>query len=560
MNKFKAYLITILNCLMFPFLWSLHVAEFGAFPDDGKCDMNAINAALVAAKKNNKPVIYFDAGTYNLRNTCIVPGKGYENYITLHKFKNFTIEGATDKNGKPATRIERNLKLSNDTEAPHQVDISYSKGITLRNLILTNDPPLGTTAKVIEVDKVGDSVTVEILDGLPCYDGMRCASAHAWNLEEGTLKRFGTTPSGATLTIGLNVKAFWEKIPGTEKSLYSLRGAGFAKKLDVGDGLSWHHKSSEMHNQVQIMRSEDIILENIIMPNVSNAGILAGYNHNVTIRKVCFEPENGNLAVGGRDGIHLSNTSGVVLVEDCYFKGLRMDPLVFRKTFGVIQEIGDDSTIVSKPGFTIPVGSKIRFWVGDEPEELEVTGRKALGNGNFWYSFKEPIPKGTKESSVISFQAYSIDSGVVRNCVFEGNFGSAIVNFIENLIVENCVFKDNSYQIKYGANYLSGAFVRNNVFRNNIIEDVSWIDIARRGQPSALMIHSLSRLFDNPKYNQHIKITGNIFRNPHGLKNSAAIHVLNATDVQIYNNTYEGYEQEVLVDNKSTKNITLEEK
>lgn len=557
MQESNKLLCTVLSMTIAPAAFALHVADFGAVPDDGKCDMEAINTAIRTAIKAGDPEVVFASGVFNMRTTCAVPGKGYENYITLNEVENLSLVGQTDTSGRPTTRLERNLTLNNDTSAPYQVDISNSKRISLKNFVLTNDPPLGTTARVIEVDKGSDVVVVEVLDGLPAYDGMRCASAHAWDLEKGVLKRFGSTPAEATLTIGLGIKAFWEAIPGTNARQLSMTGAGFANKVSVGDGISWHHKATDSLNQVQILRSEDIVLENIVMPNVSNAGILAGYIHNITLRGIRFEPENGNLAVGGRDGIHLSNLSGQAIVEDCYFKGLRMDPLVFRKTFGIIQEVRSDGSITSKPGFTIPVGDKIRFWIGEEPQDRVVAKRAALGDGIFHYTFNEALPEGVQQGTVIGFQSYTLDSGIVRRCVFEGNFGSAIVNFEENIIVEDCVFRDNSYQIKYGANHVSGAFVRNNVFRNNICEDTSWIDIARRGQPATFVIHSLSRFFKDPKYNQHIEITGNVFRNPHGMKEAVAIHVLNATDVRIHGNVFEGFEQNVLVDEATTEAVLV---
>jgi hypothetical protein len=556
-NRHPHLLLTCLLALQPCF--GLHVSEFGAIPDDGQCDMEAINQAIRTAIRNQVPQLNFDAGTYNMRNTCVVPGRGYENYIVIDKAENLALVGQTDADDRPATRLERNLVLNNDTNPPHQVFISNSKGVTLQNLILTNDPPLGTTARVIAVDKEQDEVVVEVLDGLPAYDGMRAASAHAWDLATGKLKRFGNSPSTATLTIGLNITVFWQAVPGTNARQLKMTGAGFAAKVSVGDGISWHHKATDALNQVQIMRCEDIVFDNILMPNVSNAGILAGYNRNMTFRRLRFEPENGNLAVGGRDGIHLSNTSGVVLIEDCYFKGLRMDPLVFRKTFGIVTEVPTGRSIIAKPGFTIPVGDQIRFWIGDEPQDRVVAGRKALGDGLFQYDFTSAIPPGVAVGTVIGFQSYTLDKGIVRNCVFEGNFGSAIVNFEENITVENCVFRDNSYQIKYGANYVSGAFARNNVFRNNLCEDTSWIDIARRGQPATLMIHSLSRFFTDPLYNQHIEITGNTFRNPHGMAEAAAIDVRNASHVRIHGNVFEGFQREVVVDPQTTRDIRIEE-
>ena len=79
-----------------------------------------------------------------------------------------------------------------------------------------------------------------------------------------------------------------------------------------------------------------------------------------------------------------------------------------------------------------------------------------------------------------------------------------------------CTFDNNSYQIKYGPNTTTGAFVRNNVFRNNVCENAPGVDSVRRGQPAALLIHSLNKYFEAPMYNAGILVCGNTFRNPHG--------------------------------------------
>ncbi|HOX38698.1 MAG TPA: right-handed parallel beta-helix repeat-containing protein [Candidatus Brocadiia bacterium] len=550
-------LLVVLLFWTAPLCSAIHISEFGALPDDGKSDTKQIYRAIQAAADRGATEIRFSAGVYDLIETVTVEGKGHRNYIDITDCEDLAIIGETASDGRPATRLARHIELNNYSAPYHHLSISESKHITIQNVVLANHPPLGSTARVVDVDQQEDEVTVAVLEGLPAYDGMRCASAHTWNLETGDLKRFGTTPSEGTLTIGLNIKAFWQAVPGTNARRLKMRGAGFSSKVEEGDGISWHHKATDSWNQVQVMHCEDLVFENVILPNVSNAGMFLAYNRNIILRNVRFEPENGNLAVGGRDGIHLSNSSGQLLIEDCYFKGLRMDPLVLRKTFGIVEEIPSNGSIISKPGYAIPPGDKIRFWVGNAPQDLVVDRVEAVHGGRWRYFFQEALPKGVKKGAAISFMTHMITKGVIRNCVFEGNFASAIVNFEENITVEDCIFRNNSYQIKYGANPVSGAFARNNIFRNNLCEDTGWIDIASRGQPATLLIHSLSNFFVDPQYNQHIEIYGNTFRNPHGTKDAVAIHVLNAEDVNIYNNTFEGFHRNVLVDSKTTDNIRI---
>lgn len=531
---------------------ALDVSDFGALPDDGKCDTLAISAAIQAALRSQRTELRFAAGVYNLTRTVSGGAVAKDYYIGVNGAENLAFIGATDPAGRPATRLERNVVLDNDAMPPNQISIQHARNITFRNFILANNPPLGTTARVIAVDKARDEVVVEVLKGLPAYDGMRCASAHAWDLATGRLKRFGRTPKDATLTIGTNIKTYWQAVPGTNARRLLMRDSGFAAKLEIGDGVSWHHKASESHNQTAVMYSRDVVFENILMPNVSNMGMLAGFNHNLTFRKVRFEPESGNLAIGGRDGLHLSNNSGRLLVEECAFKGLRMDPLVIRRTFGLVKAVRDDGSLLISPGYAVPEGDRIRFWVGDDPVD-RVVAKCARQRGGYVYHFANGAPAAAKAGAAVSFLTHSLDEGVIRNTVFADNFGSAIVNFEENITVEGCTFDNNAYQVKYGPNVESGGFVRNNVIRNNVFLNTSWVDIAHRGQPASIVIHSLSKFFKEPRYNQNILITGNVFKNPDGDTEAVAIDVRNAEDVRIEGNVFEAYARPVVIDRKTAR-------
>jgi hypothetical protein len=535
---------------------ALSVADFGAIPNDDQCDAAAIRRAIAAAAEQGDPEVRFEAGTYRLADVDIGPRA----YINLIELKGLALVGATEADGRPATRLERILELDNDTDPHPQININESRGITLRNFILANNPPLGSTAKVLSVDREADEIVVEVMPGLPAYDGMRCASAHVSDLKTGKLKRFGSTPEQATLTIGLGIKNFWQEVPDSGGRRLKMTGGGFAEKVEVGDGISWHHKATEARNQTMAMNSEDLVFENIIMPNVSNMGMLAGFNRNLTFRKVRFEPENGNLAVGGRDGLHLSMNTGKLLIEDCYFKGLRMDPLVVRKSFGLVLSRDGGRSVTIQPGYPVPAGGKLRFWVGESPEDVAVESASKVSGSPvvYRYEFAQDLPEGTQEGTAVTYLTYSLDEGVIRNCVFEDNFGSPIINFEENMTIEGCTFDNNAYQVKFGPNRQSGGFVRNNVFRNNMFKNSCWIDITRQGRPSSLLIHSQSMYFKDPMFNADILIRGNTFKAGDVGNGSVAVEVRNATAVTFEDNTFEGYKEPVLVDPETTREIRLQ--
>lgn len=537
---------------------AVHVADFGAQPNDDRCDAEPIRQAIEKAIQSGDPEVRFSAGTYQLDRPLDFPKEG-SCYIGIFSATNLVISGETLQEGKPSTRLERRFKLNNETQLPLMVNISHSTNVTIRNLTLANNPPLGVTARVVSVNTNSDDVVVEMLPGLSAYDGMRCASAQAWNLSTGKLKRMGNTPKDATLTIGTDVKVYWKSVEGSGDRKLHVSGAGFAKKVSVGDGISWHHKSSDSINQTQIRDCKNITFENIVFPNVSNMGLLAAFNRDLTFRRVRFDPENGNLAVGGRDGFHLSSNSGKLLVEDSYFKGLRMDPLVIRRSFGRIKERMSDGSITIVSGYPVSAGNRLRFWVGKEPQDYEVTESTKVTGGVRIKTSPSPSLE-IKTGDCFSYLNYSLDQGTIRNCIFEDNLGSPIVNFEESITVEKCHFDNNSYQIKYGPNAKSGGFVRNNVFQDNHLSNTPWVDIAGRGQPADLVIHSLSTFFNDPIYNSNIQIRNNTFQNAPDNPKAAAVHILNSSDVRLEGNKFQGFAKPVVVDPSTTRDIQLQDK
>jgi len=223
---------------------TVRVADFGAVPDDGKCDMESIHRAIQTAIGENRRTVVFEAGVYQLTETVAIAKKGDHHYIGIFDAENLTLIGQTDRSGRPITRLERTVKLDNETKPHIQINIEHSRRITVKNFILTNNPPLGSTARVISVDRDKDEVVVEVLEGLPAYHGMRCASAHAWDLKSGKLRRFGRTPREATLTIGGPINIFWQAVPGSA-AIHILHAMdvdirdnvfeGFRKKVEIDE-------------------------------------------------------------------------------------------------------------------------------------------------------------------------------------------------------------------------------------------------------------------------------------------------------------------------------------
>lgn len=551
------FILTFLP-LMLPAETIIRVRDFGAVPGDGKSDLAAIVSAMERLKGRGEKVLLFEAGTYHLEGDGTDLGKK-QALLYFSGLEQVELRGQRHPDGRPATRLERRWKPANDISPPTVLYVDRCTNFSVRDLELGNDPPVSTIGRIVRVDPAKDEVVVDMLPGMAAFDGMRSASAQLWDLGRGALVAMGPTPKDATLNWGLNPRQYWKARPDLGATFYSAEGHGYAAKAKVGQGLSWFFDNAQKNNQTWIMYSQNVRFENLLFRNVSTMGLLAGYNRDLTMRKVVFRPENGNLAVGSRDGMHFSMTSGRLLVEDCTFFGLRMDPLVIRKTFGIVEERTGPTEIKVKPAFPCPDGSKIRFWVGDAPRDITIRASRSAGEGVSVYTMAEALPDEVKPGTAVTFQAYALDEAVIRRCTFEENLGSPVVNFEENLVVEHSVFRHNSYQLKFGANEVTGAFARNVVVRSNVFCDPGWVDIAGRNAPACLTIHSLSKYFEAPRYNQGIAILNNLFSNSTAVPEAVAVHVLHAEDVTFRDNRFVGFQEAVRVDPTTTRRIHREE-
>src|SRR5690606_19810655 len=86
------------------------VADFGAIPNDGKCDITAIKRALDYAKTGKAKELQFELGTYDL----FVGDASKNTAIDVAELNDFTFSGATDKRGDPATTFLRHYDFRDD--------------------------------------------------------------------------------------------------------------------------------------------------------------------------------------------------------------------------------------------------------------------------------------------------------------------------------------------------------------------------------------------------------------------------------------------------------------
>ncbi|WP_175533562.1 right-handed parallel beta-helix repeat-containing protein [Proteiniphilum saccharofermentans] len=550
---------------------SVFVRDFGAIPDDGKSDTKEITKAIEYAYANSKKYVVLDKGIYNLRGD-----DGKVPTIYVRGVENIKLIGQITNDGSPATILEVNAELANNDELKlsRHLDWENSGNIGVENIIFDLKPRFSTSGKVLMVDHENKRVEVEIFDGMSHFEGMKCFSANAWDLETRKLKHVDA------LTINMKESYFenlWHRVDRPDKVVYAINNMPFLDKIEVGDGISWHYAAhSSSGYGVYFYNCRNIELDNVHMYNAITVAFRINDSKNVTIRNMHIKPEGNSLATGPRDGIYLSNCRGKLLVDSLYVKGVRWDPLVSRVNFIKIKKLPDDKTIISSyvaqahAESILQVGDSVYFWCGEKPARRQIKSVEVLQNKSekeHRIVFTEEIPKEALIDSYISPPQW--ESAVVMNSVFEDNFGTGLIFESENLILENNLFRNNAYHaVGFGPTSINtGAFVDNIVIRNNHFISNGWINkytgmygrIHGGIYGGGITTHEQHPHFSTEPYNRNILIENNIFEDMNFNEEMGAIGIKNAQNVTIRNNTYRNIKNKVLMEMESTKNIVNED-
>ena len=534
------------------------VRDFGAVPDDGNCDAAAINAAIQYARGNSATAVEFQPGVYNLK----YQEGGASPTLILYDVSDLMLLGQADSSGEPATVLELNLPLRNNFGVRH-LDARNSRNLRLENLVFDLNPRYSTSGKVIEVIPENEEVRVEILPGMPHFEGMRCYSANAWDLE--TRDLLPVPP----LTINMEDPYFenlWHRVEDEERIVYSIRNMPFVDLVNVGDGISWHYSVQTTSGFTLAFNTIDgLELHNLRIHNSITLSMKAYDTRDITITDVRIEPVGNSLAVGPRDAIHLSNPRGELYVENLYIKGVRWDPFVSRVNFVTVVAVDGDTlecvySVVGNPDTFFQKGDQVDFWAGDEPFKMEVSGVEVLsprGEKRFRLKFTEDLPDFVNAGTLISPPTW--DAAVIRDSVFEGNSGTAIVYENANLIIEGCLFRNNTYNaIGLGPTSLNtGAFAENVVIRDNHFSASNWVSKYGRNH-GMITTFEQHPMFSNEPYNRNITIIGNVFEDIDYNEQVAAIQIRNAQNVSIDSNVFRNVSNTVVVDPDSTREIFID--
>lgn len=535
---------------------TLYVNDFGAVPDDGKDDAEAIRKAFRQAEKTGVREIKFSRGTYYIESIETYPG-GHQYHSALFDVNDIIISGEVDEMGRPATHL---LKHN-----PNHIGKSYPRGrplftifrfegcsnIKLENFTIDNTPKSTTSAEIIR--KGDDFIEVRILEGMPFFEGMPVHCANAWDLKSEKLKQ---VPS---LTYGSS-PAFWKLLDARERTM-RLEGIEFSQYLEIGDGLTWH-VGAESTSQVYFKECFDVAVENLQFFNGDGFLLETNRCRNVYGKNVvCVPNQKNQLAVGPRDAWKMAYCDGEVLIEDSRFDGVRWDGQNVHSTFLVVDEIHDNSQFtaykvsrISEPIKTQEIGISVvgsmtkydsaSFKVVSHDEEERRTFYRVIVDGD--------LTESIVEGALITLFGYTIDNYELRNVTMKSIAGTGSVIKNENVLISNCTYENIMYPaINIGTNS-SGSWIEGTSARNVEIRDSRFIDCGWQKRLDVMGAIGIGHGWKHPHLGrlQDIRILNNYFE-----ACIIGIEVEEARDVLIKGNRFADVCRAINTNTLSSRNV-----
>ncbi|MCQ2432745.1 MAG: right-handed parallel beta-helix repeat-containing protein [Clostridia bacterium] len=283
-----------------------------------------LRRAIQAAKEQHADVLQLETGIYPLKtwiqHTTDQSGHDAGAVMTDEKdvlllingFSGLELCGAVDEAGEPATILAGVNPGELHTLLPSILWCEDCSRLTVRNLRFTRTPNFCSARRVSAI--AGDTISVDVLDGNPCLDGM---GTHCMN-------RFspdGSTLVGESLSYGPGLGTVFRK---TGERTLSLTHEKTAKRLEVGDILTWH-QGGKTDFQCFFGHCENLVLENLRTDNANGFAMLAFDIHNLTADRVVFKPDGNQKFTAPRDAWKLHKCSGEIHISRLYVEGVRMD-------------------------------------------------------------------------------------------------------------------------------------------------------------------------------------------------------------------------------------------
>lgn len=316
---------------------TVSVRKFGARPNDGKSDTEALRRAATYCRKHPGTTLLFDNGTYQLDDPVAIDierkaisgamGRGLEVQWALFQPQKPYVKGL-DFTGCEGLTIEaQGARL--EVEGWMQV-LSFvgCKGVTLNGMEITYRRPAATEGKVVRSTE--ENFDIEYDPALYTYIDSIVQGRYYFYSSKHRHFYYGYTWETELLRPGLVRVTSKEHPPVGD--IFVIRYGG-------------HYRPC-----VMLRESEDIALRGLSIRSFPGMGVVGHLCHNVLIDSLNITPEVGRVSSTSTDATHFTSCSGDLTISHSTFAGNGDDCTNIHNYYW---HITPDATDLSKVGVRV---------------------------------------------------------------------------------------------------------------------------------------------------------------------------------------------------------------
>lgn len=511
------------------------VERFGAKPDDGRSDTEALRQAAAYCRKHPQTTLRFPPGTYELSDPQATDierqaisgalGKGLEVQWALFRPRKPYVKGLDFTGCEDLTVEARGARLV--VEGWMQV-LSFEgcKRLTLNGLEITYRRPAATEGRVVSTTE--ESFDIEFDPALYTYIDSIVQGRYYFYSSERRHFYYGSIREAKLLR------------PGLVRMTSSVHPP-------VGD-ICVIRYGGHYRPCVMLRESEDVILRNLAIRSFPGMGVVGHLCHNILIDSLNVTPEAGRVSSTSTDATHFTSCSGSLTISNSTFAGNGDDCTNIHNYYW---HITPDATDLCRADIHVE-GADLHAQSLDYPltgdtlvllhrETMQEVGRfvarSCTTDAEAWrvgVVLDRPLPS-TDCAELLMYNYSRFPRVRIINNVDDYNNGRAFLLKARDVVVSgNRIGRCTLSAIKLGAelSWHEAGPVEHVVVEGNDIRGAGTDDGYRA---TGVMVTTESPQTP-PHVNRHILIRNNHIEGSH----PTAILLHDAQDVEIYGNTFVG--------------------
>lgn len=314
--------------------------DYGIYPNTGQDMTKAFQTMISQFKKDT--TFSLATGVYHFSATEAIVANYYLSNTDVEDQRSLSIQFKDMKN----IILEGNQSRFIYSGQTIPLTIDNCEGIQIKNITIDWQIPLSAEGQIIEACTDWVDIAIDP-KRYPHHvkEGKLWFSGEDWEMPYYAFCEF----DGVTKKVAYRTGDTFKTIGQKQVNEGVVRFFGDFKKYQpkVGNyGVVRHNR--RLHPGIFLNESKAITIDAITIHNTGGLGILAQFCKDLTFKAVRFEPNTalGRKTVSGHDdGLHLSNNSGEIVVEQCWFYGLMDDPINVHGTSVRVIEKLDKYTI-----------------------------------------------------------------------------------------------------------------------------------------------------------------------------------------------------------------------